>query len=86
MIEMVRAKKHSLRFLVYLCAALESIQAGMGNDAQSLLHNAQSPSPQLVLTYLIHGLEKLKTHSVLVLDDYQFITSSIIHDAINSSG
>ena len=41
-----------VRFLTYLIAALESIQSGIGMDAQSLLRAPQPAPPQLVLTHI----------------------------------
>jgi len=72
-----------VRFLTYLIAALESLQSGIGLDAQSLLRAPQPAPPQLVLTHLIHDLESLQTPFVLVLDDYQSITAQVIHDTIS---
>ena len=72
-----------VRFLAYMIAALESIQSGIGMDAQALLQSPLSTPPQLVLTHLVHDLEKIRTPSVLVLDDYQFIMAQVIHDAVS---
>lgn len=72
-----------VRFLAYLIAAFDSIQSGVGIKAQSLLKVSQSASPQLVLTYLLHELEELPTPSILVLDDYQFISAEAIHNAVD---
>lgn len=72
-----------VRFLTYLIAAFESIQSGIGFEASSLLRVPQSTPAQLVLTHLLNDLESLQTPVVLVLDDYQFITAQVIHDAVS---
>jgi LuxR family maltose regulon positive regulatory protein len=71
------------RFLNYFIAALESIHSGIGMEAQFLLRLPQPASPQLVLTHLLHGLEGLRNPLVIVLDDYQWITSQVVHEAVS---
>jgi LuxR family transcriptional regulator, maltose regulon positive regulatory protein len=69
------------RFLHYLIAALQQIEAGIGHTAQVLLQSPQSP-PETVLTSLINDLAAGSMSAVLVLDDYHLITGSRIHQAV----
>ncbi|RPI30566.1 MAG: hypothetical protein EHM70_13570, partial [Chloroflexota bacterium] len=70
------------RFLSYLCAALDSMQEGIADNAIALLETVQLASPQTVITVLLKDLEPVTGSLVLVLDDYQFITTQPIHDGI----
>jgi LuxR family maltose regulon positive regulatory protein len=70
------------RFVNYLITTLDSIQSGICSGTQSLLRAPQSTTPQQVFSHIIHDLESLRSPFVLVLDDYQFITSQTIHDAL----
>jgi LuxR family maltose regulon positive regulatory protein len=70
------------RFLRYLCAALDSAQDGIANTARTLLETVQMVSPQTAITVLLKDLEAAAEPVVLVLDDYQFITTPAIHDGL----
>jgi LuxR family maltose regulon positive regulatory protein len=71
------------RFLIYLIAALQRIDAEIGVDVQSALEETLSPHFDILLTRLISEIEKFPDKSIIVLDDYHLISSKQVHDAIN---
>ena len=70
------------RFLTYLVAALQTIEATVGKGALSLLQAPQPPPTEAVLTPLINEIAALPDGFVLVLDDYHLIERQSIHDAL----
>ena len=70
------------RFLRYLAAALQAVDPTIGDQAAQLLTAPQPPQPEAVLTSLINDLDRANAEIVLVLDDYQFISSRTIHEAV----
>lgn len=84
-------------FLTYLVTALDRVQGsigreggaggagGAGGTATEALAalRAMPPAPaSTVLTLLINGLEETTDPVVLVLDDYHFIASAAVHEAV----
>jgi hypothetical protein len=68
------------RFLTYLIAALQTLNAQMGTIALEMLHTPQPPSPEGVLAVLVSEVINLSDEEfVLVLDDYHVINSKSIH-------
>jgi len=70
------------RFLRYLIAALQETDNMIGREATQMLANFQQFSPEAILTSLINDLEFTNNQITLVLDDYQFLSSSAIHDGV----
>lgn len=70
------------RFLTYLLAALQDIDSRIGKEAVQLMAGMQPASPQAVLTRVINDLDQTRAEMVLVLDDYQFISSTAVHQAM----
>jgi LuxR family maltose regulon positive regulatory protein len=70
------------RFLNYLVAALQEMDQGIGNESAQLLAAARPAPSEVVLTNLINDLDRANNEMVLVLDDYQFISSQAVHDAV----
>jgi LuxR family transcriptional regulator, maltose regulon positive regulatory protein len=67
------------RFLFYLIAALQTLDAQIGATALAMLHSPQPPSPETVLAALINDLmERGRGDVALVLDDYHVITADSI--------
>ncbi len=67
------------RFLAYLIAALQVVDAQLGTAALALLHTPQPPPPETVLAVLANDLVGRNAGDVaLVLDDYHVITSESI--------
>jgi LuxR family maltose regulon positive regulatory protein len=71
------------RFLIYLIAALQHIDADVGVDVQGALEESLSPHFETLLTRLISEIERLPEKSIIVLDDYHLIDSKPVHDIIN---
>ena len=80
-------------FLTYLVAALQTINAGIGDDVLSVLQSPQVPSLELILTMLINDLVAVPVEGgyegdhkgglyVLVLDDYHVIDTPSIHKSL----
>lgn len=70
------------RFWRYICAALERIDASVGERMLALLHTS-SLSIEAILIQLMNLLVERARPFVLVLDDYHLITTAQIHQALN---
>jgi LuxR family transcriptional regulator, maltose regulon positive regulatory protein len=74
------------RFLNYVIAALQSAlsehTATLGSAAQSMLQSVQPFPVQTILVTLINELADYAEPFALILDDYQFITSPAVNDAM----
>ncbi len=70
------------RFLSYLVAALQVANNSIGSEAAQLLAASQQAPPVVVLTSLINDLDATNGEIVLVLDDYHFIRSQAVHEAV----
>ena len=68
-----------VRFWRYVITACQTCNAAIGDSALALLHTAQQPSWELVLTMFINDLAQLTAKGVLVLEDYHVITAPQIH-------
>ncbi len=71
-----------VRFWTYVFAALETVQPALTTDANTLLHDPQTPSIEISLTALINAVVDASYPVVLVLDDYHLIESEAIHQAL----
>jgi len=70
------------RFLAYFIAALDTLQAGVGENALALLHSPQPPPIESVLTSLINAITTIPDDFVFVLDDHHVIEAQPIHHAL----
>jgi LuxR family maltose regulon positive regulatory protein len=70
------------RFVVYLIAALRTVQEGVGESLLGALRSTRPPPVQTSLGALINEVSVLADCLVLVLDDYHAIKSKPIHDAV----
>jgi LuxR family maltose regulon positive regulatory protein len=70
------------RFWLYVIAALQTIQPGLGQSARDILQSPHSFPVQLILPDLLNDIAALPTPVILVLDDYHVITTAAIHDSI----
>ena len=68
------------RFLTYLIAALQGVDNQIGSEAAQLMAGMEQVSHEAVLTSLINDLDVATREIVLVLDDYQFISSQAVHE------
>ena len=69
-------------FLRYLVAALQERDNGVGSEAAQLLETVQEIPPEVVLTSLVNELERSGREMALVLDDYQFVKSQAVQQAV----
>ena len=74
------------RFWLYLVAALQRAEPGLGQDVLQILQTTQPLSPQVdlraILSSLINTLSLLSYGLILVLDDYHLITTPAIYDTL----
>jgi LuxR family maltose regulon positive regulatory protein len=70
------------RFLSYLVAALQETDNTIGSGAAQLLAAARQAPPEAVLTSIINDLDTAGREIVLVLDDYQVISSQTVHEEV----
>jgi len=73
-----------VRFLMYLVAALQTVNSGIGKDMLSVLQSPQLPPLESLLTLLINDLagNHKSCPYVLVLDDYHLIIAQPVHEAL----
>jgi LuxR family maltose regulon positive regulatory protein len=72
----------SVRFLSYLIAALQTVEASVGKGALNALQSPQPPPAEAILTALINEIAAISDRTILVLDDYHLIEAQPIHDAL----
>ena len=70
------------RFLLYLVAALQKIDPGIGKEAAAALQSPQAPPPESILTTLLNDLVEVPDNSVLVLDDYHLVDAEAVDRAL----
>jgi LuxR family transcriptional regulator, maltose regulon positive regulatory protein len=74
-----------VRFLSYLIAAVQRVDAHLGATALARLGTPQPPPPETVMALLSNDLMRSTTGEfALVLDDYHVITAEPIHRALTS--
>ena len=73
-----------IRFFTYLVAVLQQIDTVVGDRMEQLLQSGRPPSPDILVTQLISGMETLSTPFIIALDDYHEITNPEIHQALAS--
>ena len=70
------------RFLAYLVASLQTVEAKIGEGVSSALQSPQSPPTESVLTALLNEITTLPDDFILVLDDYHAIDARPVDDAL----
>ncbi len=71
-----------VQFLQYLCAALQQVDGSIGQTLLPILRSPQFPPPQNLITTLVNDLSALDVALTLVLDDYHFVTSPVVHEMV----
>lgn len=72
------------RFLTYLTAALQSIEAKIGEGVFDVLQSPQPPSTDSILTVLINDVaNSVSDRFILALDDYHLIDTEPINKALS---
>jgi LuxR family maltose regulon positive regulatory protein len=70
------------RFWAYVIAALETLQAGVGEHALALLSSREAYSLETILTALINAVATFPWDFSLILDDYHVIDNPHVHSAL----
>ncbi|CAG0969473.1 partial serine/threonine-protein kinase PknK, partial [Anaerolineae bacterium] len=70
------------RFFAYLIAALQTVNADVGESVSTMLHLPQLPPLESLLPPLLNDLANLSQDVIIVLDDYHTIENETIHNAI----
>ena len=71
------------RFLAYLVAALQKIEANIGEGVLGALRSSQPPPTESILTALLNEIATVEDDLVLVLDDYHAVDAEAVDDALN---
>jgi LuxR family maltose regulon positive regulatory protein len=69
-------------FLSYLVAALHEADSAIGGEAVQFLKDPGPTPTEAILISLINDLDTSSRETALVLDDYQFIHSQAVHEAV----
>jgi LuxR family transcriptional regulator, maltose regulon positive regulatory protein len=70
------------RFLLYLVAALQTVDPQLGKGMMGRLVSPQPPPVESVLTAILNEINTVQDPFVLVLDDYHAISSQQVDDAL----
>jgi LuxR family maltose regulon positive regulatory protein len=70
------------QFLNYLSAALQQVDGSISQAAHQILQSPQLQPPKNLVAPLINSIISADTALVVVLDDYQLISSPAIHEAV----
>lgn len=71
-----------IRFLSYVIAALQSVDASFGTQLVELLQSTQTDTLKPVIAALINELSAQPEPLLLVIDDYHEITNTAVHEAL----
>jgi len=71
-----------LQFLTYVILGLQTLEAGIGKAALTMLQSPQPPPIEPILINLLNDVSRISTDLALVLDDYHLIDARPIHDLI----
>lgn len=66
------------RFFSYLIAALQKVDADLGQEIESVLRSGQLPPGEIISTTLINDILELEDRFVLVLEDFHVIQDHFI--------
>ena len=70
------------RFFAYLIAALRKASLAVGSEAEYLMSDTSFNSVNVILTTIINRITAAGEKLILVLDDYHYIRSSQVNDAV----
>ncbi|WP_238322882.1 LuxR C-terminal-related transcriptional regulator [Gorillibacterium massiliense] len=76
------ADNDSIRFWVYVIAALQQVKKGIGSQALAHLQSSVKPDLENVITLLVNELVSVDDSFVLILDDYHVIEDSEVHHSM----
>jgi LuxR family maltose regulon positive regulatory protein len=72
-----------IRFLVYVIAALQTIDLEIGKALPAMLQSPQVPSAEAIVTVLINDIASHDSRFLLILDDYHVIQALSVHKALS---
>ncbi len=67
-----------LSFFTYFIAALQKVDANLGQEIEGVLHSGQLPPSEIISTTLINDILEVKERFLLVLDDFHVIQDQFI--------
>jgi len=70
------------RFLTYIVAALQTVDAGICESVLAMTQAPQLPPIETVLTELINEVSGINYEFVLILDDFHMVENQAINDAL----
>ncbi|MDQ3603006.1 MAG: LuxR family transcriptional regulator, partial [Actinomycetota bacterium] len=70
------------RFLAYLLAALQTVEADIGEGVLGALQSPQPPPTESILTALLNEITTVEDDFILILDDYHVIDARVVDDAL----
>jgi LuxR family maltose regulon positive regulatory protein len=70
------------RFLTYLIAALQTVEADIGEGVLGALQSPQPPPTESILTALLNEIDAVQDDFVLVLDDYHVVDATAVDEAL----
>ncbi len=68
-----------ITFINYLVIAIRKINETFGNTIVNVLNTPKLPGVEVISSYIIKELEKMKETFILVFDDYHIINNKYIH-------
>jgi LuxR family maltose regulon positive regulatory protein len=71
------------RFLVYLLAAIQRVQADFGKGLAAILKSPQKPPDEIIMTMLVNEIAGVPVAFILALDDYHAIHTLAIHQQLS---
>ncbi|GAB4525626.1 MAG: LuxR C-terminal-related transcriptional regulator [Anaerolineae bacterium] len=72
-----------MRFLAYLAASLQTIDADLGHTLREAMQGSQPPPPDAILTTLLNDIAALSNDVLLVLDDYHTLESPEVDNMLS---
>ena len=70
------------RFYTYLIAALQKVDANLGQELEGILRFGQLPPTEIISTTLINDILELENNFLLVLDDFHVIQDRFILEVL----
>jgi LuxR family maltose regulon positive regulatory protein len=71
------------RFLLFLVAALQTVEGQLGKNVEAAASSPQPPPASELLSLLVAEIAGLRRSFILVLDDFHAIQTASIHDQIS---
>ncbi|MCB9134422.1 MAG: helix-turn-helix transcriptional regulator [Anaerolineales bacterium] len=72
-----------VRFLIYLIAALQTLQMGIGEGLLGTLQSHQPPAIEVILTALLNEIAVFPKNFLFILDDYHALDARTIDQILN---